>query len=468
MVAVDVLRDLVRTLWFGVAIFFALAGLAQLATYIRGIRRGLTRTVYLPFIFFGFALFILSIASGIIGIHSGEFLEFALSRLVVLTLIGLSGTLFTVGALTISGYKEYYGVPIVMFSGLLVTAVVYTPILTGINIYIMFIGLSLGLIGFPLIVFGYMAYGTKRFAPLAYSISLFTLFLALVLYFFPSIPYAIEAAISISASMLLSGSALSRVRSKVAGLTYSFAFLSVLIVFSIFLSISSVLSFLSLLALFDWGISGFLAFIVAGYLGGRYFASPSKPTFYLAAFFYFFGILSYLSLMLEILPVLPFAIDTTYIQFLNNISYLISGAFLVFTAMALLRNERLTTPLMVYLTFSITVLFFFAQDTPVWVHNFLFFSVFLLYGFPIAVFGMLVMLYAGRGGIAYYRALTLFAGSLFFMLSYFFGILYIYSPWPVVLPVTGFYAILLPLVLRLVAMTSFALGITGILIRRTK
>lgn len=467
LITVDVLRELSRSIWFGVALFFLLGGIFQIITYIRGSRRSPVRTVYLPFIFFGFALFILAISSGIIALHAGAFFEFSISRLAVLTLIGLSGTLFTVGALTIGGYREYYGVPIIIFLGLIIS-VVYFPFISGYNIAILFLSLSLSLVAVPLFVFLYLAYVTKRFAPLAYGLAIFALFYSLIFYFIPIIPYLTEAAISMSAALLLSGSAFSRIRSKVSGITYSFAFLAILFVASVFSAMSDILSFSTQTVILDWGTTGFLSLIVAGYLGGRYFEKPSKPTFYLAAFFYFMGILSLLSLLLEILPFLPLNIDTTFIIFLQNTSYLIAGAFLVLTAMTLIRNERLTSFLLVYLTFSITVLYFLGGSPPGWLSTFIFASVILLYGFPLIVFAILVMMYAGRGGIAYYRAVTLFIGTLFFVLSYFFGILYVYSPWPVRLPVSGIYASILPFILRLIAMASFALGITGVSLRRLK
>ena len=109
---VDLFKETLRGLWFYSSILFFLSSLLNIYIYIRGVRRSGRRGLYIPFIVIGIALMFFSLSTLISSLHAGSILEYDYVKNIVYAILSVSATLYSISALTIIGYREYYGIPL--------------------------------------------------------------------------------------------------------------------------------------------------------------------------------------------------------------------------------------------------------------------------------------------------------------------------------------------------------------------
>lgn len=502
MPSVGVYYHLGRGLWLVGSILFIVAGIFQIVYFMKNITAKEKIKLFLPFLFFGYAFIALGISSYLISTHAGLFLEFSNLSMFIYTLFSISGLLVGLSGFLIMGrgIKEVAGTYLIIIGSYLYfyLANIYTaiqlPIKLPIDIYFLTLIILLILIGLSASILFYTYFAVRRFAPFAYAISLIFIILLFLTYSFERmLPTVLGFTINyeflrwilltFSASLATSGSIFGREKSKIAAVSYTFAIVYIMLIFAGYLSLAPLLSIIAQIRLLDWTITGMLAFFSAGYLSGRYTERRDTPTLFFSIYFYGIGFTALMVIGQEIgwlfLPML----SPIFFVSLFYITLLISATALFLSSMAIVGRERVTTVTLMILSAVSTYLylnpeiFYMSIQFSLPLYNVVvpFSEIFtlILAGFlfiPLFLFALLLMALARESlSVVHIRTISLLLGTFLYIISLVGPYFWPYqSPFEYPTFILIAQVAMLPTILRLLSMSIYVLGITGLLARLLK
>ncbi|MHA1506718.1 MAG: hypothetical protein ACTSR0_06025 [Candidatus Asgardarchaeia archaeon] len=345
---VDLFKESLRGLWFYSSILFFLSSLLNIYMYIRGVRRGGRRGLYVPFIVIGIALMSFSLSTLISSLHAGSILEYEYVKNVVYAILSVSATLYSISALTIIGYREYYGIP--LFALFIFIILDFLPEAFGVfytSLIISSLGLSILLL--PFFLFIYIFYHTGRFASLSYAITVVAMSIMMVNLMFPIDETLLSLIVVLSASFAFVGSLFGRERYGISHLTYSLATISGVLATSLVNSSFYLMSPYELLRVSGDFLMGILILIPAGYVAQRYIVQKVSAFFYTSLGLYMVFLSSFLNGVLTLRSYgLFLIIPESWITVAIDISYLLSWFFIASSSISLIGLPSISNILLVY------------------------------------------------------------------------------------------------------------------------
>ncbi|MHA1626870.1 MAG: hypothetical protein ACTSYT_03145 [Candidatus Asgardarchaeia archaeon] len=345
---VDLFKETLRGLWFYSSILFFLSSLLNIYIYIRGVRRSERRGLYIPFIVIGIALMFFSLSTLISSLHAGSILEYDYVKNIVYAILSVSATLYSISALTIIGYREYYGIP--LFALFIFIILDFLPGVLGAfyaSVIISFLGLSILLL--PFFLFIYIFYHTGRFAPLSYAITVAAMSIMMVNLMIPINETLLSLIVVLSSSFAFVGSLFGREKYGISHLTYSLAMIGGVLAISLTNSSFYLMSPYELLRVSGDFLMSISILIPAGYVAQRYIVQKVPAFFYTSLGLYMVSLSSFLNGVYTLRSYGLFLIlPVNWIAAAIDISYLLSWFFIAGSSTSLVGLPAVSNILLVY------------------------------------------------------------------------------------------------------------------------